>query len=94
VATFLVAHGARRSPQPRETFEQPISLSGASDRIKKRYIYCTRPGPGDVFRRFADRARGEPGWRYLEIDATHNPHITAPDALASLLHAIATQGPA
>jgi pimeloyl-ACP methyl ester carboxylesterase len=84
----------RRFPQPRRTFEQPINLSGASDRIAKTYIYCTRPGPGDVFRRFADRTRGEAGWRYLEIDATHNPHITAPDALASLLHDIATQGPA
>jgi pimeloyl-ACP methyl ester carboxylesterase len=84
----------RRVPQPRKTFEQPIKLTGASDWIPRTYIYCTRPGAGDVFRGFADRARGEAGWRYLEIDATHNPHITAPDALAALLHDIATRGPA
>jgi hypothetical protein len=42
-----------------------------------------------VFRQFAERARAEPGWQYLEIDASHNPHITAPDALAALLDEIA-----
>jgi hypothetical protein len=44
----------------------------------------------DVFRPFAERAKSEPGWRYHEIDASHSPHITAPDALATLLQAIAT----
>jgi hypothetical protein len=67
-------------------------LNWANYRITRTYIYCTRPGPGDLFRQFADRARGEAGWRCLEIDATHNPHITAPDALAALLHDIATPG--
>jgi hypothetical protein len=45
-----------------------------------------------VFGQFAERARREPGWRYLEIDATHNPHITAPDALAGLLDGVASRG--
>jgi pimeloyl-ACP methyl ester carboxylesterase len=82
----------RRFPQPRKTFEQPLKLTGANDRIATTYIYCTRPGPGDVFRQFAERARREPGWRYLEIDATHNPHITAPEALARLLDGVASRG--
>ena len=48
------------------------------------------PRPADVFRQFAERAQAE-GWQYLEIDASHNPHITAPDALAAVLHEIAAQ---
>ncbi|MEX2221879.1 MAG: alpha/beta hydrolase [Candidatus Rokuibacteriota bacterium] len=82
----------RRVPQPRKTFEQALKLSGASDLIPTTYIYCTRPRPGDVFGQFAERARREPGWRYLEIDATHNPHITAPDALAAALDSVVSRG--
>jgi len=80
----------RRVMQPRETFEQPISLTGAGDLLPRTYIYCTRPAPGDVFRQFAARARSEPRWRSLEIDASHSPHVTAPEALAGLLSGLAT----
>ena len=41
-----------------------------------------------VFGRFYERARRE-GWGHDEIDASHNPHITASDALAVLLDRIA-----
>lgn len=34
---------------------------------------------------FAARDRSEAGWQYEEIDATHNPHITAPYALLDIL---------
>ena len=78
----------RRRPQPAKTGEQPIRLTGAVERLPRTYIYCLRPRPGDVFRQFAERARAEPGWQSLEIDASHNPHITAPDALAAMLHDI------
>ena len=79
----------RRVPHPLATFRQPIRLAGEVDRLLRTYIYCMRPGPGDVFRQFAQRARTEEGWQYREIDSSHNPHITAPDALAALLHEIA-----
>ena len=75
--------------KPLKTFEEPVHLSGAGKGLPKTYIYCTRPAPGDIFRQFADRARSERGWRYFEIDASHSPHITAPDALATLLDKIA-----
>jgi hypothetical protein len=42
-----------------------------------------------VFRQFAERAQRESGWRYFEIDSSHNPHITAPQALLALLEKIA-----
>ncbi len=79
----------RRMPQPAKTGEQPIRLTGAVERLPRTYIYCLQARPGDVFRQFAERAQTEPGWRYLEIDASHNPHITAPDTLATMLHDIA-----
>ncbi len=80
----------RRVMQPLGTFEQPIRLTGAGDLLPRAYIYCTRPAPGDVFRQFAERARSEPRWRSLEIDASHSPHVTAPEVLADLLSSLAT----
>jgi pimeloyl-ACP methyl ester carboxylesterase len=81
----------RRVAQPQKTFLQPLRLDGAVDRLPRTYIYCTRPGPGDVFRQFADRARSEPGWACHELDASHNPHITMPETLAALFDVIATR---
>ena len=81
----------RRVMQPLRTLEQPVHLSGAGDSLPKAYIYCLRPAPEDFFRPFAQRARTEKGWRYSEIDASHSPHITAPEALAALLDNLATR---
>jgi pimeloyl-ACP methyl ester carboxylesterase len=80
---------ARRVMQPLKTWEQPIQLTGAGDALPKSYIYCNKFGPGDVFHQFADRARGEAGWTYFGMDASHNPHITVPGELAALLDGIA-----
>jgi pimeloyl-ACP methyl ester carboxylesterase len=74
----------RRLPQPLKTFEQKLRLSDRTP-PPRSYIYCTRFGPGDVFRQFAERARRESGWRYFEIDASHNPHITEPQRLLAIL---------
>jgi len=79
----------RRVMEPGATFQQALPLTGAVDKLPRAYIYCTRFAPGDVFRKFADRARAEKGWRYDELDASHNPHITMPETLAALLHEIA-----
>jgi pimeloyl-ACP methyl ester carboxylesterase len=84
----------RRLPQPIKTFTQPIVLTGAVDRLPRSYVYCSRPGPGDGFRPFAERAQREPGWRYAELDASHNPQVTMPDTLARLLVEMAAQAPA
>jgi pimeloyl-ACP methyl ester carboxylesterase len=80
----------KRVMQPVKTFQQPIELTGAAAHLPRSYIYCTRSGPGDVFRQFAKRAKAEAGWRYLEMDASHNPHITCPDALMRVLESLVT----
>jgi pimeloyl-ACP methyl ester carboxylesterase len=80
---------ARRVPQPIRTFEQPIRLNGSVERLPRTYIYCKRAARGDGFRPFAERAKSEAGWQYFEMDASHSPQITAPEALATLLDQIA-----
>jgi pimeloyl-ACP methyl ester carboxylesterase len=74
----------KRRPQPIKTFAEKIKLS-SSKFPPRHYIYAKKNGPGDVFRQFGDRAKSETGWKYYEIDASHNPHITCPDVLMALL---------
>ena len=74
----------RRVPQPAKTFEQKLTLQNGPLTLPRHYIYCTRITPGDRFRRFLERARRE-SWGVDEIDSSHNPHITCPDALMVLL---------
>jgi hypothetical protein len=78
----------RRVHQPLKCFEMPLQLRGGELTLKRSYIYALRAAPADTFRPFAERATVEPGWRNYEIDASHSPHVTAPDALFSLLQAI------
>ena len=80
----------RRLPQPIKTFEQPLRLTARVPPPPRSYIYCRRNAPGDVFRQFAERAQRESGWRSFEMDASHNPHITAPKELWLLLEKIVT----
>lgn len=78
----------RRVPQPLKTFSQKLKLQNGELTLPRHYIYCTRRPPDDRFRPFYARAKRE-GWGAHEIDASHNPHITAPEALAELLHSVA-----
>jgi pimeloyl-ACP methyl ester carboxylesterase len=75
----------RRRWQPIRTFTQSLVLENANAALPRSYIYCTRVTPEDRLGPFARRAKLEPGWKYFEIDASHSPHITAPDALVRLL---------
>jgi pimeloyl-ACP methyl ester carboxylesterase len=76
----------RRRWQPIATFTQRIVLENpAPTRLPRTYIYCTRTTPEDTFGQFARKFRNDPAWRLFEIDASHSPNITAPEALARLL---------
>ncbi|HEY0748480.1 MAG TPA: alpha/beta hydrolase [Steroidobacteraceae bacterium] len=78
----------RRLPQSLKCFVQPLTLRHGEATLPHTYIYCKRIPPGDPFSQFADRARQE-HWAYYEMDASHSPHITAPDALAAVLRSVA-----
>jgi len=75
----------RRLGQPRKTFEEAVSLTGAVERLTRTYVYYSKAGPGDVFRQFYERAKAEDGWRAFELDSSHNAHISVPTDLAALL---------
>ena len=77
-----------RVPQPVKTFEQKLKFQGGPLTLPRHYIYCTRIPPDDRFRPFYERAKRE-GWGVTELDASHNPHVTCPEALADLLNRIA-----
>jgi pimeloyl-ACP methyl ester carboxylesterase len=80
-----------RIPQPLHCFDTPVRLVNGETRIPRAYIYALRHPPADTFGRFAARAKSE-GWAYHEIDASHSPHVTAPEQLAALLGTIAGSG--
>jgi hypothetical protein len=73
---------------PIKCFEMKLELSGGKPALPRSYIYATRITPADTFGPFARRAKSEPDWRYYEIDASHSPNVTAPEALMALLERI------
>jgi len=77
----------RRVAHPIAAFQERLRLSGRP-LPPRAYIYCRRSDRDDRFGAFAARARAE-RWPYAEIDASHNPHITAPDELCTLLERLA-----
>jgi pimeloyl-ACP methyl ester carboxylesterase len=82
---------ARRVDMPIKCFESPLKLHGGELTSPRSYIYATRKSPVDAFGPFAKRAKSDPGWRYFEIDASHSPNVTAPEALMALLEEIVSK---
>jgi pimeloyl-ACP methyl ester carboxylesterase len=80
----------RRVDMPIRCFEMKIKLQ-REPTLPRSYIYATRITPADTFGQFAKRAKSEPGWRYFEIDASHSPAVTAPEALMGLLERIVAE---
>jgi pimeloyl-ACP methyl ester carboxylesterase len=78
----------RRKPQALRTHSEPIRLNAAAPVARRSYIYCKRIGAFDTFAPFSARARADTAWRYYEMDASHGPHITAPEELARLIEQI------
>jgi pimeloyl-ACP methyl ester carboxylesterase len=75
----------RRLHMPIKCFETKLKLLNGETSLPRSYIYATRTAAADTFAQFAARARSECGWRYFEIDASHSPNVTAPEALMALL---------
>jgi pimeloyl-ACP methyl ester carboxylesterase len=80
---------ARRRWQPGGTFTQPLILKNARAWPPRTYIYCRCITPEDTFGQFARRFRGDPAWQFFEIDASHSPNVTAPEALVRILDQVA-----
>lgn len=79
---------ARRVQMPIKCFETKLKLQGGALTLPRSYIYATRITPADTFGPFARMTKADPAWRYFEIDASHSPNVTAPEALMGLLQKI------
>jgi pimeloyl-ACP methyl ester carboxylesterase len=76
-----------RLPQSRKCFEQPLHLK-AELTLPRAYIHCTRYADKKPFAQFAERYKNAPGWTLHDLDASHSPNVTAPEALTRLLQKI------
>jgi pimeloyl-ACP methyl ester carboxylesterase len=81
----------RRVHMPIKCFETALELQGGALTLPRSYIYATRITPADTFGPFAKQAKNDAAWRYYEIDASHSPNVTAPEALTALLLEIAAE---
>ncbi len=79
---------ARRTPQPIKAYEQKFHFENGPLTLPRTFIYAKKHLPGDYFRPFMERARRE-GWKVYEIDASHSPHVTAPEELMRILDEVA-----
>jgi pimeloyl-ACP methyl ester carboxylesterase len=79
----------RRVHMPIKCFEEKLKMQGGPLTLPRSYIYATRITPADTFGPFARITKSDPAWRYFEIDASHSPNVTAPEALMALLEKIA-----
>ena len=80
----------RRVNMPIKCFETKLKLEKGPLTLPRSYVYATRFPPVNVFGQFAKMAKGNSAaWRYHEIDASHSPNVTAPEALMALLEKIA-----
>ncbi|KRR27274.1 esterase [Bradyrhizobium lablabi] len=80
---------ARRVDMPIKCFETKLELQGGPLTLPRSYIYATRITPADTFGPFARMTKADAAWSYYEIDASHSPNVTAPEALMALLQKIA-----
>jgi len=78
----------RRVPMPIKCFQMRLKLRHDEPGMPRSYIYAGRITPADTFGPFSRRAQSEAGWRHVEIDASHAPNISAPDALMGALRKI------
>ena len=90
--------GARRSPHPVGCFTEPARLARPLEDFPftRTYVKATQepravpgntgPGTGNsAFWRAAEHAKGNPAWRYREIDTDHMIPINKPAELTELL---------
>ena len=77
---FLVCHGAWGGGWSWKKMHPLMQAAG------HRFVTPTYTGLGE--RVHLASPKSEPGWRYFEIDASHSPNVTAPEALMAVLEKI------
>jgi pimeloyl-ACP methyl ester carboxylesterase len=80
----------RLTDQPFKTFRQAAATSPPAA-IPRTYVACTRP-QRQTYVRFAELAREDPDWHYVELATGHDAMVTAPDDLARMLLQVMRHG--
>jgi pimeloyl-ACP methyl ester carboxylesterase len=81
----------RRTPQPARTFTEPVRLLEPLEAypLGRTYIKATNDPPRDgapsPFWQAAERLKGDPAWRYHEIDTNHMIPQNRPGELVEVL---------
>lgn len=66
-------------------FEQPVSIQRELT-VPRVYIQCMRYAA--TFVQFAEHIKNQDDWKFYELDSSHCPNITAPDALMKVLEKV------
>jgi hypothetical protein len=83
----------RMVPQPLATFAQPLRLRNpAGPAVPRVYVLCTAGKENQELPGYVQRARSDPGWRFVELAAGHSAHVTAPRELVDVLAQLAQPG--
>jgi pimeloyl-ACP methyl ester carboxylesterase len=72
-------------PQALATFEMPLLLSGAPDKIASRLYILADGWDPSPFRHFAAKVDGKPGWRVVKMASGHDVMVDMPKELAAEL---------
>jgi pimeloyl-ACP methyl ester carboxylesterase len=76
----------RMVPQPLATFAQPLRLSNpAGPKVPRAYVLCAQGKEDQTPPGYVQRARSDPGWRFVELAAGHSAHVTSPQELVYVL---------
>jgi hypothetical protein len=78
--------GARLTPQPWLTYDEPVHAAPADGGVPGAFVRCT--AWLDVFAPFAEKA-ARAGWEVRELATGHEAMVTAPEALAEVLVEVA-----
>ncbi len=74
-----------RTPQPRATFEEPVRLGGALERIRSKTYVLATGYDSSVFAPFAGQARNDPAWQYCELNCGHDVMLARPGETTRIL---------
>jgi pimeloyl-ACP methyl ester carboxylesterase len=77
------------TPQPIGTYGDPVTLSGAREKIAKKTYIRARGFNSAGFDAIAARLRADPAWNVHDMPCGHDAMIDMPDRLAELLVAAA-----
>jgi hypothetical protein len=83
----------RMASQPLATFAQPLRLSNpAGPKVPRAYVLCAQGKEDQTLPGYVQRARSDPGWRFVELAAGHSAHVTAPRELVNVLGHVVEHG--